>query len=222
MIRQGAYPKVIDTRWSILYTISGVAALIAGALLLLGAVSQIVTAINPGALTGLIAPFEKIWLMTIFRLQAGFGDANIDQMQGLHLLDMAVLLLVGIVCLGLFAALYRTSKFLSVLALVQPFLGLLLYIVTQEAGRSAVMGAALVISIVMRKGKVFSKITALAGIVVSVLLLIGDFTAGVLSSPLIAGLFGIAYLLFVIWFILIARKLFQLGRLEESQIVAHP
>jgi len=83
------------------------------------------------------------------------------------------------------------------------------------AGRSGVMGAGLVISCVMlrSRGRVFGKVIAFAGILASVLLLVGDLNTTANShSSFIAILIGTGYVLLMTWFFLIAQRLFQLSR----------
>jgi hypothetical protein len=66
------------------------------------------------------------------------------------------------------------------------------------AGRSAVMIAGIVISIVMLRNDDFSKRIAYTGILASALLLVGDFTAGVVQSNIIAMLLATGYVLMMI------------------------
>jgi len=81
------------------------------------------------------------------------------------------------------------------------------------------MGAGLVISLVMLRSDIFGKGIAFAGILASVLLLVGDLgTAANSHSSIIAVLISIGYVLLMIWFFLIARRLFQLGRLEGKTL----
>ena len=125
-----------------------------------------------------------------------------------------ILALVGIMVLGLSAALAKTSRIWSAIAAIQPFLGIVLLIATKTVGRSAVMGAALVISLVMLRSNAFGKPTAFLGIAASMFLLIGDFSAGLPPSGTIATLFGMAYVLFIAWLFLTAQRLLQLGRIK--------
>jgi hypothetical protein len=131
-------------------------------------------------------------------------------MTGVNPLDVSILALAAIVHLSLFAALRPTSKIWSVVAVVQPFLAIALFLITALLGRSAVMGAGLVISCVMLRSNIFSKTIALTGILASVLLLIGDFgtTPNSYSSTL-AILIGIGYVLLVIWFFLVGQRFFR-------------
>jgi hypothetical protein len=205
----------ISTR--MVYKIAGVAASMAEILLLVAMISLIASVLLPGATTGWLLPFQNNWLIVIFKLHAGFSGVQMDLLHVLNFLDIAILALVGTMHLGLYAVLRRTSKIWSIIALAQPFLGIVLFIATKTTGRSSVMGAVLVISVVMLRSNIFKKVTAYMGILASVLLLAGDFSAGIPPLNSIATLFGIGYVLLMTWFFLIARRLFQAGpgALEE-------
>ena len=162
--------------------------------------------------TGWLSAFQN-WLIVIFKLHAGFSSVKINLLHVLNFLDIAILALVGTMYLGLYAALRRTSRIWSIIALMQPFLGIVIFIATANAGRSTVMGAGLVISAVMLRSNIFKRVTAYVGILANIILLIGDFSAGIIpSSNTVATLFGIGYVLLTIWFFIVAKTLFsQMG-----------
>jgi hypothetical protein len=204
--------ETADSRWNWLCILGGAAALIAGVLFLIPVIDLIVIGFQPGAINGWLAPFRNNWLVVIFKLHAGFKGIQPDLLYVLNFLDLALMALIGTTYLGLYAALSRTSKIWSMVALVQPFLGLVLFIATRSAGRSGVMGAGLVISIVMWRGNVFSKAITYLGMISSILLFVGDISVGITRSDIIAILAGIGYVLLTAWLFLIAHRLFQLGR----------
>jgi hypothetical protein len=74
--------------------------------------------------------------------------------------------------------------------------------------------AGFIISVVMLKGKIFSKATAYAGMVGFSLLLIFDivssFALGLTDAVMVLAMIG--GLLSMAWYLLLARRLFQLGR----------
>ena len=166
----------------------------------------------PGTTSSLLTLFQNNWLVVIFKLHAGFNGIESNLLYELKLLDIVIMAFVATTCLGLYVALRRTSKIWSAIAAVQPIVGIVLFIATKTAGRSAVMGAELVISAVMLRTTLFNKLTAFLGMLSSVLLLVGDFSVGITHSYVIAILTGIGYVLLMTWFFLIARRLFQLGR----------
>ncbi len=197
-------------RW--LYRLSGVAGLLVAIILLAGAIAAVAQGREPATTARGLAEIKDNWLILIFKLHAGFKGVDLASLQGLHLLDLDILVLVAIMYLGLYAALRRVSPIWTVVAAVQPFLGIALFVATKSAGRSAVMGAALVISLVMLAGQVFDKPVAYLGIVASILLLLGDFTAGLIPAPnILAVLVAVGYVLLIAWFGLVARGLFRLA-----------
>ncbi len=209
----------IDTaarRRNWLYTISGVSALLAGVLFLAAAAGFVASRLAPGALEDRFLLFRSNWLIVLFELHAGFAAAQSGQLQGLNLADTVSLALVAVTCLGLYAALRKSSRFWSIVALAQAILAPVLFLATQSAGRSGVMGAGLVISVVMLGSHRFGKATAYAGILASILLLIGDFSVGIVHSNIIAILIGIGYVLLIIWFCLVALRLLHLGRADHG------
>jgi hypothetical protein len=115
--------------------------------------------------------------------------------------------------LALYVALRHTNKIWSVVAASLPFLGIAVFLITSTAGRSGLLVGGLIISIVMLRSNIFSKVSAYVGIVASALLFFaGDIGTAIFSSlNTIAILIGIGYVLWMIWFFLIGRRLFQLG-----------
>jgi hypothetical protein len=191
--------ETASPRLKSLYQVCGAAATIAGALLLFGVINI------------WLSSFQDNWLVIIFKLQVGFGGVQTDRLNVLDFPDIAILALVGVTVLGLYAALKGASKIWSLIALAQPWLGLVLFIVTKNAGRSGVMGAVLVISAVMLRNDIFNRSTACMGILAAVLLLVGDLSAGMLHSNVIAILFALGYALMVTWFFQVARNLLKIS-----------
>ncbi len=199
-------PSAANSRLHGIYIISGVSALALGILFLLAMLSLTTVDLQLG--------IPDNWLITLFKLNAGFDGIRYDQLYGPNLLDITLMALVVVVYLGLYVALRRTSRLWSMIALIIPLLGIVIFIVTKLAGRSGVMGAGIVISFVMLRSNTFSKAIAFLGILANVLLLAGDFgtTATSPSTP-VAIAIGIGYVLLLVWFFLIARQLFRLGQI---------
>jgi hypothetical protein len=210
MSHQDAY-ETANSRRVWLYKMSAAASLAAGMLMILAIISLITTIFQPIAKDWL-SSLQDNWLILIFKLHSGFNGVTIDQLHFFSYLDMVILVCVAVTHIGLYTALRKTSKILSILALAQPLLGIIIFIVTASTGRSTVMGAGLVASIAMLRNNAFKKIDAFTGFFAWLLVLAGDLTAGVIPpSNLVAALFGIGYILLPIWFFMIARALFQMG-----------
>jgi hypothetical protein len=202
--------EIAHHSWNRLFKISAVAALMAGVLFLIAIINLVVTGLQSGAVNEWLALFPDNWLAVIFKLHAGFKGVESGRLFELNFLDIAIMALIATMYIGLYAALRKTSKIWSIIASVQPFLGIALLIATKSAGRSGVMGGGLVISFVMLRSKIFNKITAFMGIISSIFLLVGDISVGVSHSDVIAILTGTGYLVLTAWFFLIAQRLFQL------------
>jgi hypothetical protein len=199
-------------RWSWFYVLSGTAALLASAAFLASAAGFVASWLAPDILVGQVWPFGSNWLIVLFELHSGFAGAEASQLQGLNLADTVSLALVAVTHLGLYAAIRKSGQFWSVVALAQAILAPVLFIATQSLGRSGVMGAGLIASVVMLRSHSFGKASAYVGILAGILLLIGDFSVGIVRSNIIAILIGIGYALLIRWFFLVARGLLQLGR----------
>jgi hypothetical protein len=216
----GVNAETTDSNRKGLFNVSSVAALLVGTLLLVAMIGLITVVLRPGTTNGGLSLLENNWLVVLFKLNAGFSGIHFDLLHGLNLVDVAILMLVATTYLGLYAALRHTGKLWSLIAVIQPFLGIVLFMVTQQLGRSAVMGAGLVISLVMLRNNIFSKVIAFVGILASVLLLVGDFSTTASShSTILAVLTGIGYVILMIWFFLVAQRLWQLGETPYSNRV---
>jgi len=183
-------------------------------LFLIGIVGIITVDRQPTAANGWLTPIQDNWLVVLFKLNAGFSGVQPDLLQVVNLLDIVIMALFGTMFLALYVALRRTSRTWSVVAASLPFLGIAIFLITNTAGRSGLLVGGLIISAVMLRSDVFSKVSAYVGMVASaVLFFAGDIGSAIFSSSnLIAILIGIGYVLWMIWFCLIARKLFQLGQ----------
>ena len=165
----------------------------------------------PGADHGL-ALLRGNWLITIFRLLTGDPGIQASQLFRLNALDLVLLGLIAATHAGLYCALHRSRRILAVIALVQPPLGILLFLLTQSVGRCAVMGAGLAMSAAMPGSQDFSKWTGWMGMIASMLLLAGDFGTGMAPSSILAVSTGIGYILLTCWLFVVSCRLFQLAR----------
>jgi len=212
MTHQSTSNETRNPRWGWLRKIGGVSALITGTLLLTGMISLIASVLQLRITNGWLSLFENNWLVKIFILHAGFNDFHAD-LYGLNLLDISILLLVSVICLSISTILRNTRKVWSLIAFALSLMAIILFLVTQIAGRCTVMLAVLIISFVMLRDRTFSKATIYAGILAGVFLFTGDLTVGV-HSNIITTLFSIGYVLLIIWFFLIAQTLFRSGRMS--------
>lgn len=183
------------------YRFGGVSALLLGAALLVSLLSLVV------ALPGLGV---RNWLVVLFELNAGFGGLPADPFRVLNPLDIAILVLAGMTFLGLWPTLGKISRIWTIIAIGLPFVGIAVLFVTQLAGRSALMGAGLVIAFLMLKSADFRRL-GYAGLLANALLLAGDLATGTSRVPLVAVLVGVGYLLLLAWFLLVGLRLLRLA-----------
>jgi hypothetical protein len=203
---QGPGAEIADSRWKSLYRVGGAAALIVAVLFLI-AISDLITA---DIQTGTI--FQNNFLVLIFKLHAGFSGVQEESLEGRNLLDMTIVALVGTMSLALYPALKRVNKDWAIVATSLPFIGLALFIITHEIGRSGIIAAGLINAVIMLRSDIFSKRTAFVGILANVFLLVGDVGTAFSYSNIFAISMSIGYALFLIWCILIGRRLFHLGQ----------
>jgi len=198
--------------WRSLYKVSGVAAFAAGILLLAALVDFVATSLQPGSTNGWFSLLGDNWLVTLFKLHAGVSGAQPGQLYTFNFLDIAIMALVAVMFLGIYAALMKASRFWSLIAMAQPFLGMAIFIMTGAAGRSAIMGSVLVISLVMLRSNAFDRATAYTGLLASVFLLAGDFGISFARSGAVAILAGTGYVLLIAWLFRISLTLFRRGQ----------
>jgi hypothetical protein len=198
------------SHWSWFNLVGSTAALSVGIMLLAAVPSFVLAGLQPLHGPAWLSPIQDNWLMIIFKLQAGLLSKPPDPLYGWNPLDFTILALAGATYLGLYASLKRTGKFLALIALVQPFFGMALFLLTKTAGRSAFMGAEIVISLLMLRSQRVKKFIAYLGIVAGVLLLAGDLGVAMAPSVVLATLTGMGYILGITWFFLIAHWLIQL------------
>ena len=205
--------KMSASRQNWFFIVSGLSAIVLGVIFLMGLLSLIITSFYAGLLPDWLLAFQNNWLGLLFKLNAGFEGIEFAQLVGLNPLDITILALVIVLCLGLYAALRHISRVWSLVAALVPILGMLIFIVTKLAGRSGVMAAVLIISCIMLRSKNFARAIALVGILASLLLLVGDTTTSSAShSSIVASLVGAGYLFLMVWCFLVARRLILIGK----------
>lgn len=209
MANQVMEAQAAESNWSWLRKTGGASALMAGMLLLTGMISLSVSVLLPGIANGWLSRFQNNWLIVIFKLHAEFSAVDVN-LHSLNLLDVVILALVSILCLSLSTVFRKASRAWSLVAFALSLAAIILYIATQNAGRSTVMLVALIISVAMLGNRMFSKIMIYTGILASLFLFAGDLTVGIRSN-IITILFGVGYVLLIVWFFLIALTLFRLG-----------
>ncbi len=193
-----------EQKW--VYRAGSAAALLLLVLLLVG-----ITGIGPWQ-NG-TANFQNNWLMVLYKINIRCPGASPGLLNVLNLLDIVIMVLFGVLFLVLDRVLHRVHRVWSAIAACLPFLGMVLFLITHTAGRSGLLVGSLIFSAVMLGSRTFSKSSAAVGIIGSTLLFFGGDIGTTIFPPsvFIAALIGTGYILWIIWFFLIGRKLFQLG-----------
>jgi hypothetical protein len=176
-----------------------------GIILTTAAICLTISVIWPGNDLKLAALLSSNWLITIFKLQSHLIN-NQDSLLGINLYDIGIILLFIFVCLALFEKFKYQLKVWFLLSISLLALGLVIFIVTNLAGRSAFMASGLIISSLLLTNNIQSKIPGITGIIANILLLVADFTVGA-NIKIIPFLLGLGYLLLIIWMFMIARIL---------------
>jgi hypothetical protein len=130
-------------------------------------------------------------------------------LHGIWLTDMVILALTAIMGVGLWFILKSTSMAWSIVGMALPILGIIIYIITQLAGRSSVMGAVLAFSLIALWSSGLGRLAPYIGILAAALLLLGDFTEP-LHSKLIAVLIATGFVLFTVWFVLVGIRMLRI------------
>jgi hypothetical protein len=191
-------------------------------LLLLGALASAILFV--AFLMGVFGMFRvgsllgRNWLTVLFDLNFRSNSTPDTALSGFSLVDFVLMLLFGFVMVAMYPIFARRSKPWAAIAVALPFLGILVFSITSVAGRSAVLLAGRVSSILALRSRFGSPLSAIAGMVASFLLLVvGDFgTAALPPSILIAVGIGVGYLLWMVWFLLVAMEFARRARREAG------
>lgn len=149
------------------------------------------------------------WLIVLFELNAGVGSLPVDPLRILNPLDLAILALAGVTFLGLWPVLGRTSRSWASIVVALPFAGIAVLLVTQWAGRSALIGAGVVVGFLMLERAGLRPLGYL-GLLANALLLAGDLATSTFRAPVVAALVGVGYLLLLAWFLRVGLLLLRL------------
>jgi hypothetical protein len=184
-----------------LYKSGAGAALVILAVFLIGFAGIVSAAAQLTTTDGWFAALQSNWLVVLFWISAGFGEAQRDLLNVVNPLDIVIMVLFCTMSVALLVALWRTSKIWSVLATSLPVLGIPVFLITGMAGRSALFFGAMIICAVMLRSDVFGKLTAYSGIVAGALLFFGGDigTAIFTQSNIIAVLIVIGYALWMVF-----------------------
>jgi hypothetical protein len=200
------YRVTFITRWLWLYGLGGIAAMVLAAIFVFGLASFLTASES-------LAVLQNNWLIVLLKLNFQYGGVDNSLLNQLNVLDLVIMALFGTLFLSLYSCLYSTRRILSLIATALPFLGIVIFLITHTAGRSGLLIGVLIFSAIMLGSRMFSKLSAVIGMISSSLLFFtGDIATAVFPpSNLIAILIAIGYLSWIVWLVLVGIRLFQLG-----------
>ena len=151
------------------------------------------------------------WLVILFNINLRPTSTQPSALGVVSALDVALMLLFGIVMIALYPALSSKSRTWAAIALTLPFLGLPLFFATGMAGRSAVLLAGLISSLLALRARFGRPGAAYAGALASALLLfVGDFGSALFPPlQLLAFPIAIGYILWIVWLLLTSVELYS-------------
>jgi hypothetical protein len=246
MTTQVTDTETADPAYKTLYKLGGVAAIIV-VVLTLGEVIGFIFYPQPGTLSGWFMLFQSnrlIGLLDFWGLEVPMYIMFIPVFLALYVVLrkanqswMAIALTFALLGIGIF---FATNNPFTMLSLSNQYAAAVTdaqrsaflaagQTVLANTGQRAVGGfnmglflvsvAGLIISLVMLRSNSFSRLTACMGILTFALSLADYLRQALTSSVIITLLVILPNVLFlVIWFVLVGRRLYQLGRLEEKTL----
>ncbi len=190
------HPLAIKT----VVVVAGATALICAAVLLLAFAGVAVRGFRRAGTGGLVSAVENNWLVLLYKLHVRVEGFSSSMLHSQNAIDYVIMGLTCATSVGLYLTLKEASRAWSIVALALPFAGVVIFLVTQLAGRSALMGAVLAFSIIMIWSHGFGMAAAALGIAAGTLLLVGDLTEGLVHSTAIGALVAVGYFLLIGWF----------------------
>ena len=187
--------------------VGGIAAVSTDAILLIGLAGLAIQQQGLGV---------RNWLIVLFQMNSGVGSLPSDPLRIFNPIDVAVLALVGLTFLGLWPTLSRRHRIWTGIGIAMPFAGIAVLFITGEWGRSAVMGAGLIVAVVMLVSQHNQKWLAITGLSANGLLLISDLGTGLLPGALLTVPISAGYLVLMSWYGWLAMSLLSAETKEPS------
>ncbi|MBY9008181.1 MAG: hypothetical protein KGD63_15685 [Candidatus Lokiarchaeota archaeon] len=184
-----------------------------GGIILLIIVSIFLLAIIEICIGG-IKLFQNLFIIKLIKVHTEIIEE--ESLVGINLLDMMILILLVIITTSLYPILKHVNKVGAILAFVQPFIGILLFIITEETGRTAFFSTGLTIAIILLGSDVFNKKVIYVGLLANIFLLIPDICLAWLNSITLGVIMGIGYLLVIPFFILISWELISFNKRKHG------
>lgn len=138
------------------------------------------------------------WLLVLLDVDAGRPGNSHEDLRSIEPVDVVLLLLAGMAYAGFWPGPGGSHPWWMTLAVAQPLLGVLVLLATRLAGRSGLMGGALVLSVLIVVDD--ERAAGWWGVGAALLLLVGDVgTTGPPRRPLVPVL-AAGYAALIAWF----------------------
>ncbi|UCG04181.1 MAG: hypothetical protein JSW11_09380 [Candidatus Heimdallarchaeota archaeon] len=185
--------------WKYIYAIGGIASLIIAVIFFTALIEL---------MTGTFEFFQNNFVIRLIKLHAEYNESANELLQGVNILDLSILVFVCLTVIAFYPTLRNVNETLAIIAICQPFIGILLFLITQEIGRTTTFSTALTISaIILWYDR--SDTSAFLGVISAGLILIPDISFMFTYSEVLAIIMSTGYLLFIPWWFLSSLKLFQ-------------
>jgi len=150
------------------------------------------------------------WISLFIKLNLGI--ANRDDIQVLHIIDFIVFILCGTIYFVYFLLEKKKKSVIwfvfTIFALVSFPSGVILLIITHSGGRTGILVASIIFSIITLLNKSIKKLTGIIGVISSVLLLVGCDVLSLNSTNISVGyMIFVGYCIWVIWFLLLSKAI---------------
>lgn len=170
-----------------------------------GFAAAVAVVVLPVGVAGLALGVDTLqpWVAVLFGINARMSGMSMGSLGVVKAIDVAVLALAGIGFAGFWPGPGRPHRVTMALAVLLPVAGIVVLLVSRLAGRSGLMGGALVLSALLI-GARWYRLLGIVGVVANGLLLVGDFGTTGRASVAMAAVVGVGYLLLVAWLAWIA------------------
>ncbi len=196
------------------YKSVGIASSLISALLILAGISSLSLVLKLDFINNWLKIFDDNWIILFSKLN--FGAVQRDSLSALHLIDFAIMILFCLISIAFCYNLWKKNiiwAIFSIFAVISPFLGIVLLYLTHSGGRTGILTAGLIFSILMLLSNRFGKFTSIIGTLSFFILLICcDLFSGIALSKITGIFINIGYIFWILWFFLISKKYFQLGK----------
>jgi hypothetical protein len=154
------------------------------------------------------------WLVILFKLNFRPTSTSADSLSIVSILDIGLILMFALVMAAMYPGQSTRGRGWPATAVALPLLGIPVFLATETAGRSAVLLAGFISSVLALRRGVGGVPAAITGIVASSLLLfVGDFGTAALQPSLFIALFIAAgYILWTVWLLIISLRLLRRSR----------